>query len=339
MALLRRARYWCIDPRCASALADMVYHGREYRRRDGRCSCGATLQRGEDRDLLPHALAAALAMVATAAAGVAMAPALMDWYQPPPLAHIRFVQPHSAVDDSGRVLEVEVRRDARLDAAVAVDYATADSTAREGSDYVAAHGRLHFAPGQRRQLVPITVLRDVTRQKPLRHFTLVLVNVEGRPHHRITITPPPADAADDDAAEALALSASRIAKDIADLRLKQRVADDLMQASRGDAGAYAAYRHRLAATTGDLSRARERYLQELAQLRQLPAAAALGAIDVIAERFARDGYAQQSSAARVMKRHLHELLDGGPPAMDRWAQELMDVIPRVTSPEREPTTT
>ncbi len=75
------------------------------------------------------------------------------------------------------MLEVEVRRDARLDAAVDVDYATADSTAREGSDYVAARGRLHFAPGQRRQYVPITMLRDATRQKPLRHFTLVLGNV------------------------------------------------------------------------------------------------------------------------------------------------------------------
>lgn len=339
MALLRRTRYWCIDPRCASALADIVYHSREYRRRDGRCVCGATLQRGEDLDLLPHALAAALAMAALTAAGVAVAPALMQWYRPLPLAHIRFVQSHSDIDDSGRVLEVEVRRDAQLDAAVDVDYTTADATARGGSDYVAARGRLHFAPGQRRQHVPITVLRDTTRQKPLRHFTLVLGNVEGSPAHRITITPPRTDAAADAAAEALALSASRVAKDIADLRLKQRVADDMMQASRSDAGAYAAYRNRLAATTGDLSRARERYLQELGQLRQLPAAAALGAIDAVADRFVREGYAQQASAARVMKRHLHELLDGGAPEMDRWAQELMDVIPRVTGQAREPTTT
>lgn len=339
MTLLRRDRYWCINPRCASALNDRVFRRAEFRRNAGHCSCDAPLRRGEDLDLLPHALAAVLATAAFAGAAIVAAPALIHWYRPPPLAHIRFVQPRSDVEDGGRVLEIEIRRDALLDAAADVDYATDDATAKEGSDYVAARGRLHFAPGQRRQRILLTLLRDASRQKPPRHFALVLGNVEGRPSHRIAITPAPIGASDGAGAEALALSTSRIAKDIADLRLRQHVADEMMNASRNDAGAYAAYRNRLATASGDLNRARERYLHELDQLKQLPAAAALGAIDAIAERFVREGYAQQAEAARVMKRHLRELLDGGAPAMDRWAQELMDVIPRVGDPTREPTTT
>ncbi|HVH36305.1 MAG TPA: hypothetical protein VM847_19565, partial [Tahibacter sp.] len=83
---------------------------------------------------------------------------------------------------------------------------------------------------------------------------------------------------------------------------------------------------------------RERYLHELDALRQLPPGLVLDAADTIAARFERDGFAQQAGAARVMKRHLRELIDGRSAEMDRWAQELMDVIPRVGEKPRDPPT-
>jgi chitinase len=43
---------------------------------------------------------------------------------------------------------------------VSVSYATADGTARQGSDYVAASGTLTFAPGQTQATVTVTVLAD-----------------------------------------------------------------------------------------------------------------------------------------------------------------------------------
>lgn len=346
MAVLRRRRYWCTNRgRCAYAKANHVFGQADYVRHAGRCvvgrhGCGAALQRGEDLDLLPYALGAALFAAGTAALVVTVTPTLRDWHDrlwPPPLEHVHFVQVQSDVND-GAALVIEVRRDALLATAVDVDYATSDGSATDGSDYVGAHGRLHFAIGERSAWLPLTLLPDASYQKPPRHFTLTLVNVAGRPSHRVTITAGPAGPAERASVEALALAASRVAKDIADLRMKQHVADEMMEASRADAGAYAAFRNRLAAASGDLNRARERYLHELDALRQLPPGLVLDAADMIAARFERDGFAQQAGAARVMKRHLRELIDGRAAEMDRWAQELMDVIPRVGEKPRDPPT-
>jgi hypothetical protein len=45
---------------------------------------------------------------------------------------------------------------------VSVSYATADGTARQGTDYVAASGTLTFAPGQTQATITVTVLADPT---------------------------------------------------------------------------------------------------------------------------------------------------------------------------------
>ncbi len=331
-----------MNHRCSHALNDRIFSQAEYARADGCCrlepGCNAALVRGEDRDRRASALATALAAGAIAAVGVTAAQALQNWYRPPPLAHIRFAQAQTETSDDGQTVEIEIRRDALLAAAVDVEYETRDGTALQSSDYVGARGQLHFAPGERRKHMKVTLLRDASHQKPKRHFTLVLPNVAATPDHRITIAPPSVPPSDPASTEALVLSASRIAKDIADLRMKQHVADEMMAASRNDAGAYAAYRNRLAAASGDLGRARERYLQELGQLRRLPAAAVLDTVDALVQRFERDGFAQQAKAARVMKRHLIEIIDGHTPTMDRWVEELLEVIPRVTQPVRDPTT-
>lgn len=344
MAILRHARYWCINRRhCALARASRIFTAREFARHDGRCNvhnggCGAPLQRGEDYDLRAPVLGSVLLAALLGGLGAAAAPLLLDWYRPPPLANIRFALPETTVSGTESVLDIELRRDASITEATDVPFETRAASAQEGIDYAPAHGVLRFAAGERRQRLSIMLLPDTSHQKGARHFTLVLPKVRGQPTHRIAIVPPPVTALDASAAEALALSASRIAKDIADLRVKQQVADELMAASRDDSGSYEVYRKRLATTSSDLSRARERYLHDLEQLRRLKAAAALDAVDTIAARLDEQGYDQQAKAVRILKRHLVELMDGRAPDMDRWVEELRLTIPRVTAPVRGPTT-
>jgi Ca2+-binding RTX toxin-like protein len=59
--------------------------------------------------------------------------------------------------------------------AVTVDYATADGTAKAGTDYAAASGTLTFAPGQTSKTIDVTV-SAVTLFKPTEAFTLHLSN-------------------------------------------------------------------------------------------------------------------------------------------------------------------
>lgn len=345
MAAFRRARYWCINRRgCALARSDRIFTAAEYAGHDGLCrlgaqgGCGAPLRRGEDHDLRAPLLGTVLLVALLGGVGTAAAPLLLDWYRPAPPANIRFELHETTASGAGQVLDIELRRDASIADAIDIAYETRDASALEGVDYAAARGVLHFAAGQRRQSLSVTLLPDPSHQKGPRHFTLVLPQVQGKPMHRIAIVPPPVTAIDVTAAEALVMSASRIAKDIADLRMKQQIADELMAASRDNNGAYAAYRQRLATTSGDLSRARERYLQDLEQLRRLTSGATLDSVDAVAASLDEQGYAQQAKVVRVMKRHLLELMDGRSPQMDRWVEELLRTIPRVESPARNPTT-
>ena len=67
---------------------------------------------------------------------------------------------------------VTVVRNAPLDAAASVDYATQDGTATAGTDYQATSGTLNFAPGQSSATftVPLDYLRRLQR------------NAHGQPH-------------------------------------------------------------------------------------------------------------------------------------------------------------
>ena len=61
---------------------------------------------------------------------------------------------------------------------VTVDYATADGTARLGSDYTAASGTLQFAPGEASKTIPVPTVED-TVQEQTETFTVTLSNPGG----------------------------------------------------------------------------------------------------------------------------------------------------------------
>jgi hypothetical protein len=58
---------------------------------------------------------------------------------------------------------------------VTVDYATADGTAKAGSDYAPANGTLRFGPGETRATIPISVTGD-TNIEPDETLTVTLSN-------------------------------------------------------------------------------------------------------------------------------------------------------------------
>ena len=61
---------------------------------------------------------------------------------------------------------------------VTVDYATADGTAQQGSDYAAASGTLRFAPGEASKTIPVPTVED-TVEEQTEIFTVTLSNPGG----------------------------------------------------------------------------------------------------------------------------------------------------------------
>jgi len=157
---------------------------------------------------------------------------------------------------------------------------------------------------------------------------VALSNVAGNPQHRVQVAAKPAATSETAIIDSSVLAVSRVAKDIADNVVRQGVLDQLLADSRNSPGEFAAYRRSLAAVNGDLSRARERYVQDLRNLKTYQPASVLDAIDRTVAELQRQGFAQQAQAAQIMKRQFTELLNDGKADMDRWAQELSSVVPR-----------
>ena len=94
------------------------------------------------------------------------------------------------------VAHVPVRLSSEMDNTITVDYATADGTAHEGDDYVAASGTLTFAPHERLKYVDVTINADGAGE-PDETFFLNLSNessgtmVDPQAVVTITETPPP----------------------------------------------------------------------------------------------------------------------------------------------------
>ena len=64
--------------------------------------------------------------------------------------------------------------------AVTVDYATADGTAQQSSDYAAASGTLRFAPGEASKTIPIPLLNiidDTVEEGEQAQFTITLSRI------------------------------------------------------------------------------------------------------------------------------------------------------------------
>ena len=79
------------------------------------------------------------------------------------------------VDDT---IDFTVTLDGPAGAAVSVDYATVDGSAKAGADYTAKNGTLTFLPGERSKTIRVDILDD-THDEGAETFTLVLSNASG----------------------------------------------------------------------------------------------------------------------------------------------------------------
>jgi len=91
----------------------------------------------------------------------------------PPIA-VRLSAAVPASEQAGKV-EISVTRTGDVAAAALVDYATADGTASERSDYLAALGTLRFAPGETTKIVTVFLVNDA-HAEPEETFSLTLSN-------------------------------------------------------------------------------------------------------------------------------------------------------------------
>jgi glucose/arabinose dehydrogenase len=116
-----------------------------------------------------------------------------------PTPEVRFASPIFLFPEAGGVASIPVQRSGDTSVDIYVDYATSDDTASSRSDYTAARGTLHFAPGETQKTFNVLVTNDDT-DEPDENLTLTLSNfvgsrgiVEGIPQRLMTIQ-------DDDAA-------------------------------------------------------------------------------------------------------------------------------------------
>ena len=128
------------------------------------------------------------------------------------------LRPEITTDDTlayepDQVAHVPVRLSSEMDNTITVDYATADGTAHEGDDYVAASGTLTFAPHERLKYVDVTI-NDDGAGEPDETFFLNLSNessgtmVDPQAVVTITETPPPPSTSTSAAASTSAASTS-----------------------------------------------------------------------------------------------------------------------------------
>lgn len=327
-----RVRYYCTDVAggCPLAKADRPFSAAEYARCKGMCPgtdahpCQTALKAGAPIDLRPRW--AALGVIGLLLAAVLSWGVHALWF-PPPLTHVDFAMRASeSADDAGSV-GIEVVRSAHLEQSVRVRYAASDGSAKAAEDYVLAPGQLIFAPGERSKTVTVALLPDASFLKPRRTFSVVLLNVLGEPRHLVTIGPRPVARSDAIVAERSVMAASVVAKDVADLAVRQRVLGQLLAAARSREGEFVEYRRALGAVDENLVRARESYLQLLRELRSQQPATVLAAMDRVANDLQHRTFVQQAQAVRVMKRHFTELLGDARPDMDRWVEELSRIVP------------
>jgi Calx-beta domain len=328
-----RSRYYCtnVASGCPIAKADKPFSATAYAQHGGLCrdehgqGCGMALKPGAPIDLRPRwaavGLAGALVMGAFAG-GIRM------FVFPPPLEHVSFVTKESESSDDAGLIRVEIARDADVERVQTIDYVAIDGSAKAGQDFAATRGQLTFAAGERRKTLTVTLLPDATFQKERRQFSLALLNVLGEPQHVVFIAPRQVARSDALAAEQSVRASSVVAKDIADLVVRQHVLNTLLTASRDNAGEFNAYQQSLNEVNGNLSRARESYLQMLQNFQMQQPSTVLGAMDRVASDLQRKGFAQQAQVIAIMKHHFTQLLSRQVD-MDRWAQELSVIVPRV----------
>jgi len=77
---------------------------------------------------------------------------------------LQFATSYLDILETDGIIDIEVTRTKGVEGAVTVDYATIDSTATGGLDYLPASGTLNFAAGQTTAIINVTILPDLLEE-------------------------------------------------------------------------------------------------------------------------------------------------------------------------------
>lgn len=329
-------RYYCPNVvHCHYASSDHVYWQRDHHRGKGRCigvhndGCGQRLRVGEPINWRPRLAAAALAAVlvlAGAGYGIKLA------YFPDLLEHITFVTSETRAVDTQGVLTITIARTSGVGRRETVEYYSIDGTARGGEDYQPIHGTLSFAPGEKQQRLLVSLLPHTSWPAQDRHFFVALKNVVNNPRHVVFIAQKRPDRAVEQQAEALVRAASTVAMDIGTYFSRVKILSEQMDSFKNDA-TFPQYQAELKTNQGNLTRARELYIQQLRDMQAIEPNILKTQIDHVVAQQERDGFTQQSLATRIMKGQLQEFLQSKTMSMDRWTEQLGKIAPNPTREE------
>lgn len=331
----RYKRFYCTNvANCSYAAHDHVYSHVTFKSGKGLCiglnsdGCGQQLTEGAPYDPRPvRAVWATVLLFVCAIAGAIIKSAVF----PDPINGIAFVSQESSVQNNSasRLVHVRVKRTGPTDKPISIKYKTESITAVAVQDFEASEGTVTIDSNKQEAEITLVVHSDPTNLKPDRSFAVVLTNVEGLPHHYITIAERKADPVEEDRVRAVVRSTSRLAKDIADEVVRRRVFNDLLSANRDDPLAFSIVQAKLQNTQDNLIRSRELYVESLRSLQSYPPRLVVDVMETVSNDQEKAGYNQQAQATMVMKAQFQELLKDNRPYLDRWSEELSKVIPPI----------
>jgi hypothetical protein len=341
MGIGEKKRYYCVNvDECQYARADHIYSAPYFRQHAGHChgenndGCGKELK-ADSINLWPRWLAAAFLIVCIAGGLIF---AVQRVFFPSPVKGVSFAAQDVRATETGGDFPIIVNRAGTSAEPVVIEYQSVDGTARAGEQYQAIQGKLVFAAGEHSKTLHVVVLPASGALKPGLYFSIQLRNVEGAPQQMVYIDESKARQTESAQAEQTVRNVSVIAMDIADLMVRERVTDTMLEANRQNVDAFKRYEDRMHVLHGDLQRARERYEDSFRQMQSSSAQILQEAMDKVSADLARQGFAQQSKATDIMKRQFTEFLANKTFDMDRWANELSTVIPRPKDQTLSPST-
>jgi hypothetical protein len=342
MAIGIRPRYFCTNvSSCVYAREDHPYSQDDHKRGKGACcglkddGCGRTLQAGRPVDLRGPLLVATIAGVVGL---VLVGKVAYRGFVPAPVDSVSFVATEFRTDDAAKTVALEIQRSQGLRNRATVYFETGDGTARAGQDYEANRGSVVFEPGERGKQVTLTILPERSFESSERYFNVTLTNVVGRPREVVFIQQRKVDQSLQARADQLVRTTSVIAKDIADDVVKSQVLNQLLMQSRNSPTSFHQYQEALQTIQGNLSRARESYVQSFHDLHDIQPSIVMHAMDDVSESLQRQGFEQQHRVILIMKRQFQEYLVNQTLDTDRWVGELSTVIPRVATASGLPST-
>lgn len=323
-----RRRYYCTNLGGCKYARDYVYSSAYFKKHAVCC--------GEQNDGCKKALKAESAQnyQQRIAPGMVLLLALSGifagggyWYlHPRQVVGVTFEQQQSRVTQgSAQTVTLTISRSTDLDQAEVVKFQTEDGTAKSNQDYLPKHGELSFRAGEKNK--PITVQILANGKSAAKSFLVTLNNVVGIPQHSVTIEPPKLDQESLSKADGLVRVISNLAMDLADLYLRGKHLNRMLNSSEVQPAMKAQFRAALSGVEENRERAAKRYTQTLKDLTQINAEAVAAGFKAWDAHLDGLDMQQQRKATDIAVRHYQEVLQGNPPQPDIWAMQLSKAIP------------